>query len=67
MKLIIQDVKEELKSIRSEVSDLKVSLQFMQAKAHDCDKQMSLLQKDLAVHSVNLDAIHNQTDHVESQ
>ncbi len=67
VKLIIQDVKEELKSIRSEVCDLKVSLQFMQSKFDVNEKKLADIELTVNRQSDSLFALNGHADTAEGQ
>ncbi len=66
-KLLIQDLKEDMKSIKKEIIDMQVSLQFSQAKMEDNEKKIRVVEKSINMHRENLNDIHNHADQVESQ
>ena len=66
-KLLIQDLKEDMKSIRKETTDVQVSLQFSQAKMEANEKKIQLVENSIAMHSENLHDINHHADQVESQ
>ena len=64
--ILLQDVKDELKVIKSEISDLKVSLQFSQAQDEDDRKKANSMDTKIALDSENLNVISDHADKVES-
>ena len=64
-KLLIQDLKEDMKSIRKEITDVQVSLQFSQAKMEANEKKIQLVENSIAMHSENLHDINDHVDQVE--
>ena len=64
--ILLQDVKDELKVIKSEISDLKVSLQFSQAQVEDDRKKANGMDTKIALDSENLNVISDHADKVES-
>ena len=65
--MLIQDVKDELRAVKKEISDLKISLQFTQAQVDDDQKKANVMETKIALHSENLNMINNHADNVESQ
>ena len=60
--LISGDLKNEMKELRKEISDLKISLQFTQAKHDEMVKKFDLLEKKT---SINEQSVHQSFDHIE--
>ena len=58
--LLIQDVKEEMKSIRQDVDDLKVSLQFSQGKLDEAEKKLDSIDLTVSTHKDNLNLNLNE-------
>ena len=65
--ILIQDVKEELKSVRNDISDLKASIQFTQCKFDEAKKKMDAIERKMLMHSDNLNAVNNHMDSTESE
>ncbi len=65
--MLIQDVKDELKSVRTEINDLKVSLQFTQAQVDEEKNKADTMDTKIALHTENLNMINDHADNVESQ
>ena len=62
-----QDVKEDIKSIRKDITDLQASLQFTQAKFEESNQEMEQIRITLSMHSENLNDINQQADQVDNQ
>ena len=60
-------MKDELKVIKSEISDLKVNLQFTQAQVEDDRKKANSMDTKIALHSENFNVINDHADKLESQ
>ena len=67
LSLLIQDVKEEMKSIRNDVNDLKVSLQFSQAKLDEAEKKLNNIDLTVSTHKDNLNCMNEFADFTENQ
>lgn len=65
--LLIQDVKDEVKSIRNDINDLKVSLQFSQAKLDEAEKSIEKIDQIVCAHGDNLNSINELADSTENQ
>ena len=52
--ILLQEVKDELEAFKSEISNLKVSLQFAQAQVDDDQKNAYSKDTEIALHSENL-------------
>ena len=65
--MLIQDVRDELKSVKTEINDLKVSLQFTQAQVDEDQKKADIMDTKIALHTENLNMINDHADNVESQ
>ena len=65
--MLIQDVRDELKSVKTEINDLKVSLQFTQAQVDEDQKKADIIDTKIALHTENLNMINDHADNVESQ
>ena len=65
--LLIQDIKEDLKTVKNDIIDLKVSVQFTQAKFDDIQKKFDSIEGRVLAHSDNLNAINDHTDATEAQ
>ena len=63
--LLIQDVKDEMKSIRNDINDLKASLQFSQAKLDEAEKSMAKIDQIVCAHGDNLNSMNEFTDSTE--
>lgn len=64
---LIQDVKDEIKSLRNDINDMKVSLQFSQAKLDEAEKSMSKIDHTVCAHGDNLNAMNEFVDSAEAQ
>ena len=64
--ILVQDVKDELKVIKSEISDLRVSWQFTQVQVEDDRNKANSMDTKIALHSENLNVINGHADKVES-
>ena len=62
--ILIQDVKDELKSVRNELNDLKSSLQFTQCKF---EKKIDAIDKKVSMHSNNLNDVNSYMDSTEGR
>ena len=58
--LLIQNVKEEMKSIRQDVDDLKVSLQSSQGKLDEAEKKLDSIDLTVSTHKDNLNLNLNE-------
>ena len=67
LSLLIQDVKEEMKSIRQDVNDLKVSLQFSQGKLDEAEKKLDSIDLTVSTHKDNLNCMNEFADFTENQ
>ncbi len=67
LKLMLQDLKDDIKSIRKDITDLQVSLQFTQGKLDESNQKLEGFEATLSVHSDNLNDINQQTDEVDNQ
>ena len=65
--ILSQDVKEEIKSIRNDINDMKVSLQFSQAKLDEAEKSMSKIDQTVCAHGDNLNSMNEFADSAEAQ
>ena len=65
--LLIQDVKDEMKSIRNDINDLKASLQFSQAKLDEAEKSMAKIDQIVCAHGDNLNSMNEFADSTEDQ
>ncbi len=65
--MLIQDVKDELKSVKTEINELKVSLQFTQAQVDEDKKKAEIMDTKIGLHSENLTMINGHADNVEAQ
>ena len=67
IKLLLQDVTEDIKSIRKDITDLQASLQFTQAKFEESNQKMEQIGATLSMHSENSNDINKQADQVDDQ
>ena len=65
--ILIQDVKNELKAVKTKINDVKVNLQFTQAQVDDDQKKANVMESKIALHSENLNMINDHSDNVKSQ
>ena len=65
--ILIQDVKEELKSVRNDINDLRASIQFTKCKFEEAEKKMDAIDRKVSMHSENLNAVNNHKDSTESE
>ena len=63
--ILIHDVKEELKSVRNDISDLKASIQFTQCKFDEAEKKMDDIDRKVSMHQDNLNTVNNYMDSTE--
>ena len=66
LSLLIQDVNEEIKSIRNDVNDLKVSLQFSQDKLDEAEKKLDSIDLTVSTHKDNLNCMNEFADFTEN-
>ena len=62
--ILLQDVKDELKAVKSEISDLKISFQFTQAQVEDDRKKANSMDTKIPLHSEYLNMINDHADKV---
>ena len=43
--ILVQDVKEELESVRNDINDLKTSIQFTQSKFDEAEKKLNAIDR----------------------
>ena len=65
--LLIQDIKEELKSVKNDINDLKDSVQFTQAKFDDVQRKCESINVRVFAHAEEHNAINNHSDATEAQ
>ena len=65
--ILLQDVKDELKAIKLESSDFKVSLQFTQAQIEEDQKTANSMDTKIELYSESLNVINDHVGKVESQ
>ncbi len=63
IELITGDLRNEIKELRKEVSDLKISLQFSQAKQEEMAKKVELLEKKT---DANEESVNQSFDYIEA-
>ncbi len=64
---IIADVKEELRSIKKDLTDLKVSLQFTQNKFDESEKKVAAIEQKVKKQSENLFDLNDHADSSDEQ
>ena len=67
MEIVVKDVKEEVRTLRNEVKDLTVSLQFTQAKMEESQLDSVTLGKTVTHHANNLNDINDFADRIEGK
>ena len=65
--ILLQDMKDELKGIKSETSYIKVSFLFTQAHVKDDWEKANSMDTQIGLHSENLNVINDHADKVELQ
>jgi len=65
--ILLQDMKNELKGIKSETSYIKVSFLFTQAHVKDDWEKANSMDTKIGLHSENLNVINDHADKVELQ
>ena len=58
MEIVVKDVKEEVRTLRNEVKDLTVSLQFTQAKMEESQLDSVTLGKTVACRNTEIESQH---------
>ena len=66
-RFLIQDVKVKMKTIRNDVNDLKVSLQFSQAKLGETEKKLDSIDLTVSTHKDDLNCMNEFPDFTENQ
>ena len=62
--ILLQDVKDELKAVKSEINDLKVSFQFTQAQVEDDRMKANSMDTKIPLHSEYLNMINDHADKI---
>ena len=65
--ILVQDVKDELKAIKLEISDFKVSLQFTKAQIKEDQKKANSMDTKIELYSKSVNVINDHAGKVESQ
>ena len=63
--ILILDVKEVLRSVRNDMSNLKTSIQFTRRKFDEAEKKLNAIDSKVSMHSDTLNAVTDQIDSTE--
>ena len=63
--VLILDVKEVVRSVRNDMSNLKTSIQFTRRKFDEAEKKLNAIDSKVSMHSDTLNAVTDQIDSTE--